>query len=58
MKKLKLKIKQLCCKHEYRDYIVTGETMSIRGKVVHILCQKCGKKSGEYFIEYEGNGYK
>lgn len=53
------KIKQLFCKHDYREVTENKSSFSnLTGERVFIVCKKCGKVKGSYFREYEGMGYK
>ncbi|MGL4849739.1 MAG: hypothetical protein ACRC28_12585 [Clostridium sp.] len=45
------KVKQVFCKHVYREYIQSGEDENGRIKVV--MCKKCKKIKEKYFEEYE-----
>ena len=58
IKKIKLKIKQLKCKHSYKSYIKHEGIFALNGETVVVMCEKCKKKKYEYFREFEGNGYK
>lgn len=58
MNKIRTWIKQKLCKHEYGWYVKTGKFVNIQGERRIKMCSKCGKLDGEYFAEYEGNGYK
>jgi hypothetical protein len=53
MKKLKLKIKQLFCHHEYvRQVAIYPGKMPffiLSGQTIYIRCPKCGKIKEEFF---------
>lgn len=60
--KTKSKFKQLFCKHEYLEGNLQKKDgikfTNISGETITVICKKCGKIKGSYFLEYEGMGYK
>ncbi|MGL4874746.1 MAG: hypothetical protein ACRC30_08875 [Clostridium sp.] len=45
------KVKQIFCRHIYREYLESTDDVSGRVKVV--MCKKCKKIKEKYFEKYE-----
>lgn len=53
--------RRLFCKHDYEFCRKVEKYAALNGEWVYRVCRKCGKvknPKGEFFVFYEGNGYK
>lgn len=63
IQKIKTKVKQLFCKHDYQWMLKrpknTGIVLyNLRGETRYLVCTKCYHEKDSYFAEYEGAGYR
>lgn len=57
--KLKIKLKQLFCRHKNKLWMKKKSTFQcLSGDEIFIVCRDCGKILDEKFIEHEGMGWK
>lgn len=53
------KIKQKFCKHDFQWYAEDSRGFCrINGRMLYLVCTKCGKVNGSVLQEYEGMGFK
>ncbi|WP_324279294.1 hypothetical protein [Fusobacterium polymorphum] len=57
--KLKIKLKQLFCRHKNKLWMKKKSTFQcLSGDEIFLVCRDCGKILDEKFIEHEGMGWK
>ncbi|MCW0263108.1 hypothetical protein [Fusobacterium vincentii] len=59
MGKLKIKLKQLLCRHKNKGWMKKKSTFQcLSGDEIFLVCKDCGKILDSTFREREGNGWK
>ena len=57
--KLKIKLKQLFCRHKNKLWMKKKSTFQcLSGDEIFLVCKDCGKILDSTFREHEGNGWK
>jgi len=48
--KLKVSLRRLFCRHKFIEAKKVGFFQVLSGDRIYIVCEKCGKEKGSYFV--------